>query len=552
MDLQTAQRLYEYRKANGYSQEELSEKIGVSRQAISKWERSESSPDTDNLIALAKLYEITIDELINGSEPPKKSPASEEQTESNASEQEAHQPAAPAGDNVEISFRNGINVESADGDSVHIGFDGIKVNEGNSQEFNDHIFKHEHESNRLFNAIVACSCFLLFIFAGAFIHGGWAFSWVFLLMIPVLTSAMEAVKTKNPSKFAYPLLIVVIYCELGLIAHIWHPTWVLWITIPIYYIMCDVFKKSKAPENPAAQQAASTNGTYYTPNVPNEQTSSAYAQENKSSGAAKAVAIILGLICSACVIGIISYGILAGNSRSVSGTNSIDFDDNSAYSIGSGEVTATQVSGIDIEWVRGNINLEYYDGETISFTESETNEADYQLRYKVKNGVLDIDFCKSGINFNAVSFGSVSKDLTILIPQGKELSQLDIESVSAKVNSNGIAANQLDIETVSGNVTASGSFVSVDTESVSANIDITADTALKSFDAESVSGDVIINLPADISGFSVDADSISSSVNANDFTINGSTVNNDVLKYGDGHITIDFESVSGSLTVKAY
>lgn len=71
MNIETAKRLYEYRKANGYSQEELAEKIGVSRQAISKWERSESSPDTDNLIALAQLYGVSLDTLLMGEEEPK-------------------------------------------------------------------------------------------------------------------------------------------------------------------------------------------------------------------------------------------------------------------------------------------------------------------------------------------------------------------------------------------------------------------------------------------------------------------------------------------------
>ena len=70
MTKETADRLFQYRKANGYSQEELASKIGVSRQAISKWERGESSPDTDNLITLARLYNITIDELINGTDEP--------------------------------------------------------------------------------------------------------------------------------------------------------------------------------------------------------------------------------------------------------------------------------------------------------------------------------------------------------------------------------------------------------------------------------------------------------------------------------------------------
>ncbi len=74
MNIETAKRLFEYRKANGFSQEELAEKIGVSRQAISKWERSESSPDTDNLIALANLYGITIDELLNGTDAQKRYP----------------------------------------------------------------------------------------------------------------------------------------------------------------------------------------------------------------------------------------------------------------------------------------------------------------------------------------------------------------------------------------------------------------------------------------------------------------------------------------------
>ena len=65
MNLEIATRLVQLRKANGYSQEALAEKLGVSRQAISKWERAESSPDTDNLIALASLYGMSLDTLLN-------------------------------------------------------------------------------------------------------------------------------------------------------------------------------------------------------------------------------------------------------------------------------------------------------------------------------------------------------------------------------------------------------------------------------------------------------------------------------------------------------
>ena len=68
MNIKIANRLVELRKKNGLSQEELANKLGISRQAVSKWERAEASPDTDNLICLAKLYGISLDDLLNSDE----------------------------------------------------------------------------------------------------------------------------------------------------------------------------------------------------------------------------------------------------------------------------------------------------------------------------------------------------------------------------------------------------------------------------------------------------------------------------------------------------
>ncbi len=66
MNIEIANKLYRLRKQNGFSQEELASRLGISRQAVSKWERAEVSPDTDNLIALARLYNISLDELLLG------------------------------------------------------------------------------------------------------------------------------------------------------------------------------------------------------------------------------------------------------------------------------------------------------------------------------------------------------------------------------------------------------------------------------------------------------------------------------------------------------
>lgn len=55
-----------YRERDGYSQEELAEKIYVTRQTISKWENDHTYPDIHNLIALSTLFDVTLDELVKG------------------------------------------------------------------------------------------------------------------------------------------------------------------------------------------------------------------------------------------------------------------------------------------------------------------------------------------------------------------------------------------------------------------------------------------------------------------------------------------------------
>lgn len=57
-------KLKQYRLQEGLSQEQLAEKIGVSRQAITKWETKRGLPDVENMIILAEIFKLTLDELV--------------------------------------------------------------------------------------------------------------------------------------------------------------------------------------------------------------------------------------------------------------------------------------------------------------------------------------------------------------------------------------------------------------------------------------------------------------------------------------------------------
>lgn len=61
------ERIQSHRKDAGMSQEQLGEKLGVSRQAVSKWETGESLPELDKIILIAQVFGVTTDELLRGS-----------------------------------------------------------------------------------------------------------------------------------------------------------------------------------------------------------------------------------------------------------------------------------------------------------------------------------------------------------------------------------------------------------------------------------------------------------------------------------------------------
>ena len=90
------EKLYELRRASGMSQEELAEKLGVSRQAVSKWESGATQPELSKLIELSKLYSVSVDELLSLEHTKPEQDAAESPVQSNAEK-------APA---EKLSFRD--------------------------------------------------------------------------------------------------------------------------------------------------------------------------------------------------------------------------------------------------------------------------------------------------------------------------------------------------------------------------------------------------------------------------------------------------------------
>ncbi|WP_251198589.1 helix-turn-helix transcriptional regulator [Anaerotardibacter muris] len=331
MNVEIAQRLAMRRKHAGLSQEALAEKLGVSRQAVSKWERSESSPDTDNLIALAQLYNVSLDDLLyaevsstteteaasrseeSAIEPDPKT-TNEDDTESAAEPSDetndeptsapTDQPASePAGehsvkgeptddssssrtyapgfnfgkegkgnvhigfdgihvedgrDSVHVSWAEGVHVVDSSGEEVHVDWDGVRINSEQGPT-SDQVFKrgrrhhhHNYGSGPLtpfarnwlrfpFWALVI----IAYLLAGV-IKGFWLPGLFFFLTIPLYYALGPAIEHKRIAPFLgvlYPILTIGWFCWMAFIENQPHPAWAIFLTIPVVEVCIVAFSK---------------------------------------------------------------------------------------------------------------------------------------------------------------------------------------------------------------------------------------------------------------------------------------------------------------------
>lgn len=222
MTIQMANRLVELRRASGLSQDAVAEKIGVSRQAVSKWERAEAAPDTDNLIALANLYDVSVDELLCLDNP---NPGTKKKKERTTDDHDTGR-----GIDVELPF---IKVHIADRSDTSTsehrrsgrrkGDKNMKNKERWFSEAADDFYEEAEED----------------IAVEILDDDDRPFSFVF---------GEEMEKVSLWFKFPYPVLVAIAYLLMGFLWKLWHPGWIIFLTIPVYYWIGNAISKRRIPE----------------------------------------------------------------------------------------------------------------------------------------------------------------------------------------------------------------------------------------------------------------------------------------------------------------
>ena len=242
MTIEFANRLAELRKAKGLSQEELADKLGVSRQAVSKWERGEASPDTDNLIELAKIYGISLDELVGLSKQEEKKENNGIHIEAGESSIHIENPRIHLKDDegeVRIG-KDGIHITDKEDGEVHITKDGIKV-EG--EEIRKHVHvHHDHNWEKTTKTAAALFFFTLALVLITYITLGvaldlWAKAWVLFFAPTIVSDTYKTFANKDLDEFPYTTIVVATYltlCAWVFNYHLWHPLWVMFLSIPLF------------------------------------------------------------------------------------------------------------------------------------------------------------------------------------------------------------------------------------------------------------------------------------------------------------------------------
>lgn len=248
MNIEIANKLVKLRKQAGLSQEELADKLGLSRQAVSKWERAEASPDTDNLICLAKLYGVSLDDLLSTEDDP------ETIIREQVKKDEDEPPKKDEKEGIHVG-NDGVNIVGEDGERITINNNGINIIDENGKrvKINKGYDNRSSEEKRRDQAIywaISGIFYTLAIVAYVLLGillGWWGTMWIVFFVPDIIMSLYKAIRRKRAhhfnmvflSTFSFFLVCLVLFPQ----ANLWHPMWVVFLAIPIYYILVNRIEK---------------------------------------------------------------------------------------------------------------------------------------------------------------------------------------------------------------------------------------------------------------------------------------------------------------------
>lgn len=232
MNIEIADKLVKLRKQNGYSQEELADKLGLSRQAVSKWERAEASPDTDNLICLAKLYNISLDELLS-TEDDVETIVKEQVKKDKEKEEKEDKSSLHIGE-------DGIHAVDDNGSEVIINDKGVHCykSDGTKVEINDPKKRKQRHIYYAINSICMSIALITYLVLGIVLNL-WSTMWIIFFLPDIIASIYKCIFNKEfhsfnmafAATFTFFLICLVLLPEKNL----WHPMWVVFLAIPVYY-----------------------------------------------------------------------------------------------------------------------------------------------------------------------------------------------------------------------------------------------------------------------------------------------------------------------------
>lgn len=227
MNIEIANRLIKLRKEKGYSQESLASKLGISRQSVSKWERAESSPDTDNLICLAKLYGVSLDDLLDTDQ-------SVEEIAKASGEKEDEKPIKKIKLNID---HKGVNLSFGKNHKSY-NFQKEKLSEEEYKIATEKLHLGVWSKIKKFAfSFLSIAAIVVYLCLGI-LYETWGTLWI-ILLVPIFFA--QFIKIFYDRDFehlggASVFLTVIVYFSLSYTILTWNISWVIFFAIPLFSI----------------------------------------------------------------------------------------------------------------------------------------------------------------------------------------------------------------------------------------------------------------------------------------------------------------------------